>query len=317
MPLDEWFALDKRSAAPTFFSRPAWARALAQAITRFSVAPVWCEFSDGSRVGVPLVVARGRLGWTEYIGMPLDTYTVALEDDGALATTGRSAAAFHAIVRRLGHSCRITPWPAAYADIELPTCESHARETSLIDVSGGADAVLERMDGVVRRMAGQAERRGVVCSRAAESRAAVDDYYAMLTVAAARWERGTPTFSKALLEAVVEHGGADVEIWFARVDGAAIAGGVVLFGADELMFWSAAMLPDFASLRPSNALNVALIRRAAERAVRWYNLGSSEGLPGVKRFKEGLGAFSVTYRSFERVSAVYAAYRKLRRSTRP
>jgi hypothetical protein len=312
VPLDEWQASDAAAPAPTFFARPAWARALAKADPRFRISPTRCEFSDATTVDVPLVAERGRLGWTEYTGMPLDTYVIARERDGSLATPARAGEAFRAIVRRLGQRCRITPWPAAYAAIKIPDCESRPRETSLIDVSGGAEAAIDRMDGVVRRMAGQAERRGVVCARVADTAAAVDEYYAMLSAAAARWERGRPSFSKSLLRAVVEYGGQDVEIWFARFENAPIAGGVILFGADELMFWSAAMLPEHSTLRPSNALNVALIRRAAERGVRWYNLGSSEGLPGVKRFKEGLGADSVAYASFERTSALYAAYRKMR-----
>ncbi|HLJ84249.1 MAG TPA: GNAT family N-acetyltransferase [Candidatus Eremiobacteraceae bacterium] len=312
VPMEEWQASDAASPAPTFFARPGWARALASADPRFKVSPARCEFADGTFVDVPLVAERGRLGWTEYSGLPLETYTIARERGGALATPERATEAFRAIVRRLGQRCRITPWPAAYADIDISDCENRARETSLIDVSGGAEAAIDRMEGVVRRMAGQAERRGVVCARVADPVSAVDEYYAMLTAAAARWERGRPSFSKALLRAVVEYGGPDVEIWFARFENAPIAGGVVLFGSEELMFWSAAMLSEQATLRPSNALNVALIRRAAERGVRWYNLGSSEGLPGVKRFKEGLGAFSVAYKTFERTSALYAAYRKLR-----
>jgi GNAT acetyltransferase-like protein len=314
VPIDEWQASDAASPAPTFFARPAWARALATADTRFKISPARCEFEDGSFVDVPLVAERGRLGWTEYTGMPLDTYTIARERDGELAQPARAAAAFRAIVRRLGQRCRITPWPALYAEVKIPDCESRSRETSLIDVSGGAEAAIDRMEGVVRRMAGQAERRGVICARVAETGAAVDGYYDMLSAAAARWERGRPSFSKALLRAIVEYGGRDVEIWFARFENAPIAGGVVLFGSDELMFWSAAMLPEHATLRPSNALNVALIRRAAERGVRWYNLGSSEGLPGVKRFKEGLGASSIAYSSFERTSALYAAYQRIRRA---
>ena len=312
-PNSEWRVLDAASPAPTFFARPAWAHALARANARLASSPVRCEFADGSSVIVPLVASRSRLGWTEYIGMPLDTYTVALERDGSIASLARAGAAFFAILRRLGHRCRITPWPAAYAELDLPACDSRSRETSLIDVSLGAEAALAGMEGVVRRMAGQAERRGVVCARIAEPLDAVDEYYALLSAAAARWERGTPTFSKTLLRAVVELGGADVEIWFARYEGTAIAGGVVLIGSEELMFWSAAMSPEHATLRPSNALNVALIRRAAERGLRWYNLGSSVGLPGVKRFKEGLGAASIAYRSFDRISPLFAAYRKLRR----
>ena len=55
------------------------------------------------------------------------------------------------------------------------------------------------------------------------------------------------------------------------------------------------MLSEFGRLRPSNALNFALLRAAAERGMRWYNLGSSEGLPGVARFKKDLGARDIAY----------------------
>jgi lipid II:glycine glycyltransferase (peptidoglycan interpeptide bridge formation enzyme) len=136
----------------------------------------------------------------------------------------------------------------------------------------------------------------------------------MLSVTASAWDRGTPTFPKRLLDVVVERGGRDVEIWFARFEGRPIAGGVAVFGDQELMFWSAAMLSEYGTLRPSNALNVALIRAAAERGVRWYNLGSSEGCsPGVKRFKEGLGAFSAPYCRFVRISPGYALYCNVRK----
>jgi hypothetical protein len=72
------------------------------------------------------------------------------------------------------------------------------------------------------------------------------------------------------------------------------------------------MRADFAAARPSNALNVALIRAAAERKVRWYNLGSSEGLPGVQRFKEGVGAVTLAYTTWRRDSALFGLYRRLR-----
>jgi len=313
MTVAEWEDIDRTAPAPTFFARPAWAHAVNDVHPRITPAPMWCEFADGSRVFVPMVRSRGRLGWREYFAMPLDTYTAAFENDGRLAGSARAGAAFAYILRHLGHGCQLTPWPPAYAGIELPGISGKPRETSLLDLSDGTDAALARMDGKARRMAHQAERRGVICTREISTDQAVDEYWAMLCITAAAWERGVPTFPKKLLEAVVVRGGADVEIWFARYEGKPIAGGLVLFGSDELMFWSAAMLSEFGTLRPSNALNVALIRAAGARAVRWYNLGASTGLPGVKRFKEGLGAFGTSYTKFSSASPGFALYCDLRK----
>ena len=70
----------------------------------------------------------------------------------------------------------------------------------------------------------------------------------------------------------------------------------------------------FSHLRPSNALNVALIEAAAERKLHWYNLGASEGLPGVERFKRGLGAKNVPYTQLHHQSLRLNMYTRLRSS---
>lgn len=308
--LDAWAQIDK-NPAPTFQARPAWALALADANTAYAPAPLACVMDDGTRCLIPLVRSRGSLGWRVFSGTPLGGYTAVLRDDGALADARTAATALRAVLDEAGHSVTVTPWPLAEVESGLLAGAAIEHETSIVDLEGGVEAALPRMDGKFRRMAGQATRRGVTCARA-DGSSAVDTYYAMLEESAIRWGRKTPTFSKRLLEALVARGGADVEIWFATFEGEAIAGGVMLYGADEANFWSAAMRADFGTLRPSNALNVALINASVQRGMRWYNLGSSEGLPGVARFKEGLGARQVRYVTWRRESALYRIYRTLR-----
>ena len=305
-----WMALD-RAAAPTFQARPIWALALADSNAMLSPGPLACTFDDGLTCIVPLVKVHSRFGWRIYSGTPLGGYTVVLNADGRVADAAHANAAYAAVLASDAHSISITPWPLGDAELtELPG-KPVKRETSVIDLSGGADAALARMDGNSRRMAGQAQRRGVLCD-VARGEAAIDTYYAMLEESAIRWGRERPTFPKRLLEALVDRGGNDVEIWFAVFEGQPIAGGVMLYGSDEANFWSAAMRSDFGTLRPSNALNVALITAAARRGVRWYNLGESEGLPGVARFKQGLGAAVVPYSTWRRVRPAYAFYSALR-----
>ena len=311
MPLEAWMAIDRRRAAPTFQARPAWARAFADTFAHYAAAPIECVLSDGSRCFVPLVRSRGPLPWRVFIGTPLGGYTAVLDHDGALASPDATTAAIRHLLSRAGHSVMLTPWPFGHhVDVSMPAQEI-AQETSVIDLADGVEAALARMDGKCRRMAGQAERRGVRCVRA-ETPDAVDVYYAMLEESAIRWGRKTPTFPKRLLAALVAHGASDVEIWFAMYEEEAIAGGVMIYGRDEAYFWSAAMRAEFGKLRPSNALNIALIRAAAQRGVRWYDLGSSDGLAGVQRFKEGLGAVTVRYRTWKRETPLYRVYRSLR-----
>jgi lipid II:glycine glycyltransferase (peptidoglycan interpeptide bridge formation enzyme) len=171
------------------------------------------------------------------------------------------------------------------------------------------DAAIAGFKGVARRMAGQAVRKGVTVAR--EPRAA-ETYYRLLEESAKRWGLGRPHLPPVIFDALVELGGDDVEIWIARYNKEAIAGGVMLYGSTEAFFWSAAMRGEYSSLRPSNLLNVEMIKWAVERGMHWYNLGASEGLAGVERFKESLGAQPVDYVTFTRRSPLYENYRRVR-----
>jgi len=309
--IDEWQAFDARCPAPTFFARPAWALALAYAYPHLRPHPVWVRVAD-TRVLVPLVQSSGgRLHWREFFGMPMGAYTCGLLEDGTLAGPHEFGQAL-SIIARACDALTVVPWPLT-SPPTIHTKQHVAHSTSVIDLSGGADAALRGVTGVSRRMAGQAARKGVEC-RPCRSGLAVATYYGILRESAERWGLARPTFPRELLEGLVAYGGSDVDIWLAECNGHPIAGGVVIFGSSELFFWSAAMRQEFAQLRPSNALNLALIEMAAQRGIRWYNLGSSEGLPGVERFKRGLGAQTVRYNELSFRSKAFGVFERLKTS---
>ncbi|MBV8435038.1 MAG: GNAT family N-acetyltransferase [Candidatus Eremiobacteraeota bacterium] len=309
--MSEWTQFDAIHPAPTFFARPAWASALAHAYPHLRPHPVWVR-AGSQRILVPLVQsAGGRLGWRELIGMPLGTYTCAMREDGTPASSDEFETALRALARATD-TISVIPWPLG-PSVSTAAWRRTPHETAVIDLGSGLDAAMRGIAGVTRRMAGQAARRGVTCEPI-RSALAITTYYGMLREAAERWGLSKPPFPQELLEGLVAYGASDVEIWLAQCDSHAIAGGVVVYGSAEMFFWSAAMRQTFAQLRPSNALNVSLLQAAAERGVRWYNLGASEGLPGVERFKRGLGARTVPYVALAHESIPFNAYSRLRAS---
>lgn len=312
--LEDWVAFDAAHPAPTFFARPAWSMALATAFAHMSPHAVRVRTDEGWAI-VPLMhVGGGRLGWKELVGMPMGAYTCALLEDGQPV----SAPAFAEAAAEIARHCdtvTLIPWPLGPVP-EPPNWRALPHETAAIDLSIGYDAVVRGVDGVTRRMAGQAERRGVVCEPAASAALGVATYYGILRESSERWGLKRPPFPKELLEALISLGNGSAEIWLAQCDKHPIAGGVVLYGSQELFFWSAAMRYAYARMRPSNALNFALIRHAATAGVRWYNLGASAGLPGVERFKRGLGARNIAYSELHREGAAFGVYTRLRSSLR-
>lgn len=308
MPLAEWVTFDREHPAPTFFARPAWAFALADTMPAIVPAPLRFDV-NGRTVIVPTMQSRRvRLRSRVHHAFPLGGYSCVMDARGGLVDEATASAALNEIGKNVD-LLRIIPWPLGPTPKVLRADEA-AYETAVIDCSAGFDAVLANVRGVTRRMAGQAERRGVVCELG--SIRELETYFDILRQASVGWGLPKPPVSYELLHAVLERGGSDAQLWFAKLDGEAIGGGVVLFGSEELFFWSAAMRREFGRYRPSNALNFALIREACTRGVRWYNLGASEGLEGVARFKEDLGATAIPYAEVSMRRPVFALYERLK-----
>jgi len=272
------------------------------------------QLPDGHWAVVPLIRSGRR--WSVYDGLPLDGHNAFMRDDGLLLDGPSLQAALQILERWKVDRLMLNFWPQLSV-VHSPKWQLQTFDASIIDLADGADVAIERMDGKSRRMAGQAVRRGVECRQSTDT-AAIDAYYELLSMSTRRWGKEAPVVSKRFLQALVAHGGADVEIWLAHFEGKPIAGLIGLYGSQECYVWSAALDIEMAVLRPHNILHMTLMRAAAARNVRWYNMGSSEGLPNVKRFKDALGAATVPYRRLSRESALYRWYTRfrLRRSSR-
>jgi hypothetical protein len=307
LSVDEWQAFQRLHPAPTFFASPDWALAIAESDPNYRAYPLKKTLSSGEAVIVPLLRAPGgRLGWCVLSGTPRGAYTAILTESGLLAPPTAIEELIDVLARHDADDLTLTLWPLG-PQPSLRTGSSTSFETSVIDLSRGAEAAIEAMEGSSRRMAGQARRKGVVCA-IERGQEAVETYYDILIQAARKWGIERPTITKELLSALAGGPADDVEIWLARFDGKAVAGGVVLYGADEAFFWSAATLPDYGVLRANNALAVDIMAAAAQRAVKWLNLGASEGLPGVLKFKQSLGASTVAYATLHWQRTGYRLY---------
>lgn len=311
---ERWLQFDATAPAPTFFARPAWALALCDADPHLSPFAATVHL-DGRRYIIPGVRGASRAGFSHVDAFPLGGYTCVLDEGGRLADALTSSRALAEAAAKIDY-LHAVPWPLGPAPVARHA-QRRELETAVIDCSNGYEAAIANVRGVTRRMAGQALRRGVECAPSQKTQRDIDAYYDILIEASAGWGLSAPPYSRALIDAVIQRGGDDVELWFAQAEGQRVAGGIIFFGKDELFFWSAAMRRAHAQLRPSNALNFALIARACERGVRWYNLGGSAGLAGVERFKTDLGAQTVPYYdlTFKRVH--YAMYERLRTALRP
>jgi hypothetical protein len=318
-PVRDWERFDAAHPAPTFFAGPKWARALEAALPALAMDPLRISLAGESDLIIPAMRTASSTwaSWRRLYAMPFGFYSTIADVDGGLAGPSASARALDILVESGFDSLEYTPWPMMPAP-PGPTanCTIRTHEAAVIDMRKGSAVALEGFKGVARRMVGQSERRGVTCRRVSATEG-LDAYYAMLADSAKRWNLPRPPFSCDFLRAVLHFGGPAAELWHVRYDGETIAGGIVLYGSTELFFLTAAMRPEYGRLRPSNALNAELIRVAADRGMEWYNLGSSEGIPSVARFKASLGAQPREYQTLQYESRRLRTYLRLRAAALP
>ena len=218
LSFDDWKALHELHGAPTFFASPAWTAAVCEHNPQYESYTLKCTLDSGQSVFIPLIrIFGGKLRWRLFVGMPFGAYTAILTQNGLLANQGAIDEVLGFLSRCHADSIEIALWPLG----PQPSIVSDAfvrRETSVIDLSRGAEAAITSMEGSSRRMATQAQRKGVTCS-VERGPAATDAYFDILSQAAAKWGLEQPTISKELLLSLVTLGGDDVEIWIARFDG--------------------------------------------------------------------------------------------------
>lgn len=283
--------------AYSFFQTPCWARILTDSgLEKESGA--WL-FQYGQREALlPFTGSQNLFGWKGYKSMPFGTYGGILVNKESAVGRGEDFAG--ALIQDLRRVSRFVHWvitPGYFSHLELPGIEI-SNTTHCIDLHGGAQTVWKGFPCSTRNFVRQAERAHVEV-QFDNSVNAFYDYYEMLENSAKRWGKTTPGKPWKLFQAISERATPDmVRLWLARVDKNLVAGALCVYGRGEVFYWSGAMYKELARTRANNLLHWWIIRDAIERGYTWYNMGASDGLPGVRRFKEGFGAVPVRYPTY-------------------
>lgn len=130
---------------------------------------------------------------------------------------------------------------------------------------------------------------------AASGASLIDDYFRVYAASAQRWGRSAPPYPRALFEALLES--PSTQLWAHHVEGRLACAMVVLAGRRHALYWQGVshIEDDQKSAHPMARLFDAVVQGLAQQGVQHLNLGASEGLPNVQRFKEEFGAQPVAY----------------------
>jgi len=295
-----WRQALEQLEAFSFFATPEWGHILADSQLGFQSQALLFK-GPGTEILLPIATRPDRWGLNIYRSMPFGTYGGPLVVYGPRPVEHLPWARFISQYlkdrRRFGY---LSASPGPYAHLPLRgICITHT--THILDLQGEGDILAKATRYQVRK----AQRLGVTVS-VDNSLESFREYYRMLEASAARWGLARPGQPWSLFESLARHADAEsVRLWVASAEGVPAAGALCFYGRGEVFYWSGAMRQELAYSRPNNLLHWNIVEDAAARGYRFYNMGASGDLAGVRQFKERLGAQPRCYSSYLVANSFY------------
>ena len=186
------------------------------------------------------------------------------------------------------------------------------RETHLLDLRPGLEALRRGYHATKRN---QIAKPVKVDSRIALARTEADlqPYFEVYAHSLQRWGRaGVWPYPRQLFIDLLQSPAA--RIWTHQVQGRLACAVVILECRHQALYWQGVshIEPDQKAVHPMVRLMDAVIQDLCARGVPVLNLGASEGLPQVRRFKEEFGARPAGYSTLQWESAAWRWLQRLR-----
>src|SRR5262245_46029182 len=166
--------------------------------------------------------------------------------------------------------------------------ETLVATTTVVDLQGGMEAALRRVDRRTRESLVHGSQRGLHC---AEEPEALDETYALYRSQSRHWP-GHRLMPYALLRQLLL-GNPAGRLFTVRDTRGMLSGALTLVGAHEWMVWWSGSHPDARMRHAFASLLWHIGTRAAEAGAQRFNLGGSAGIETLASFKRALGAREV------------------------
>ena len=164
--------------------------------------------------------------------------------------------------------------------------------TQVLDLSGDEAELLRRTRTSVRSYLRRVDDLGFAFERA-------DDHGALVAMhrwycsGSREWQQPGSTLPEAFFTSLERLGYA--EVWTVRFHGRIVGAALFLVGRHEVQYQASGTERIDSTLSAMDALIWAAARHYRQRGLATMNLGASDGLESVARFKKKFGAQSLTY----------------------
>ena len=185
-------------------------------------------------------------------------------------------------------------------------------QTHLLNIEPSIDAMRQRYHGTKRYQALRDVKPRFSIGVATDA-AQLEDYFTVYADSLQRWGRAGFIYPRALFTALLACPSA--KFWMNHVEGRLACAMVVLHCRSYALYWQGVSKidADQKAAYPMVRLMDAVLQDLALSGIPCLNLGASDGLPNVRRFKEEFGARAVAYPSLVYESPVWRTLAGARR----
>ncbi len=187
--------------------------------------------------------------------------------------------------------------------------------THVIDLTIGFDELFKKWSKGHSSAAKKGIREGVLVE-IARNEESWKQYFHCYENSLKRWgARATSRYSWKLFELMLRKNSNKIKLWLAKAaDTNNVIGGCLCFYHNKhIAYWHGAALEEYFSLRPIHTIQYYIMKDACDGHYHWYDMGSSGGHEGVRKFKEGFSPQEKALRIYSRFSPVMQFGKFIRR----
>lgn len=307
--IDDWQQIYDEAPTASFFQSPQWSQIWSRYTGgRYRPAPVRAYLPSGKTVLIPLTRQQVMGGINSvWHAAPAGTYGGWLMPSrgGSLSSSASlTQEEIRLMLIELFRFCRSLvyrwyPFSETLSEVDdTGQTESSLTgimqpdRTFIIDCSVGEQAVHDLLyggDGKMRRKITKARNSGIRIRKSGDVSDWLD-YHALYVRGSRRWsDQPQHIYDHSFFEILAGHR-EHCELWLAEKEGNILAGAVLMYGKDHVVYWHGAFDQAHRALRPVNLLLATLIEMTCKRGYRWFDFNPSMGLAGVEHFKSSFGA---------------------------
>jgi hypothetical protein len=284
-----WEKLVKASDEATFFHTPMWHEIVVQTYKEYSIATRQFTFDDGREAVFPLIQTKegGILKGKARLKSSVFGVYGGIVSDNKLLQDQQNQIYRHLTGIKGSLSVNSNP----FSEYVLP--DHFTRKdgfTQVFLLQHEEDSHYRRLSRGAKSNLNQAGKMGVTV-RTARTEKEISTYYTIYQDTLRRWGDATLLkYPEELFLNIFKIAGDSAKIWLAEKDGKIIAGAVIFYWNNIVLYWHGVALQDYFSCYPNNMLHMEIIKDATAKGYRYYDFGPSGGQEGVVWFKKSFGA---------------------------